>query len=72
MYLSISSRISFENMLENAPEYSHYRIFNKGLAILVGVIVKLRPWANFPLFVCADRPSGQSPAGEGAAKAWFQ
>ena len=43
MYLSISSRISFENMLENATEYSHCRIFNKGLAILVGVIVKLRP-----------------------------
>ena len=59
-------------MLENAPEYSHYRIFNKWPAILVGVIVKLRLWANFPLFVCADRPSGQStPAGEGTAKAWL-
>ena len=71
MYLSISSRISFKNMLENATEYSHYRIFNKGLAILVGVIVKLRPRVNFPLFVRADRASRQSPAGEGAAKAWL-
>lgn len=58
----------FENMLENAPEYSHLRIINKGLAILVGLIVKLKTWANFPLCVCADKPPGQWQGGEGASK----
>ena len=66
----MSSRIC-GNMLENALEYSHYRIFNKGLSILVGLIVKLRPWANFLLCVCADKPPDQSLAGKGAAKVWY-
>ena len=58
-------------MLEKALEYSLYRIFNKGLSILVGLIVKVRPLANFPLCMCADKPPGQSLAGEGAAKVWY-
>ena len=43
--------------------------FYGGLALLVGLIIKLSPWANLP-WGGEGRPC-QSQVGEGAAKAWY-
>ena len=43
--------------------------FHSGPAVLVGLIVKLSPWANVPWG--GKRPPCRSLAGEGAAKAWY-
>ena len=79
-YLTISSRI-FENLPQNGPEYSHRNLAitrflftavrkkHRGLAVLVGLIVKLSPRANTPWV--GKGPPCQSLGGKGAAKAWY-
>ena len=75
-YLTISSQI-FENIPQNGPEYSHRNLASgycgekkhRGLAVLVGLIVKLSPRANTPWV--GKGPPRQSLGGKGAAKAWY-
>ena len=77
----ISGR-SFENIPQNGPEYSHRnlaiaRFFVtavrknvRGLAVLVGLIVKVSPWANSP-WVGKGPPCKSLGGGKGAAKAGY-
>ena len=79
IYIYISSWI-FENVPQKGLEYSHRNLaspvsgdcgenFHRGLAVLVGLIVKLSPWATLPW--AREGPPCQSLRGKGAAKAWY-
>ena len=77
----ISSR-SFENISQNGPEYSHrnlaiarYLVTTvrkniRGIAVLVGLIVRVSPWANSP-WVGRGPPCQSLEGGKGAAKAGY-
>ena len=79
IYIYISSWI-FETVPQKGLEYSHRNLaspvsgdcgenFHRGLAVLVGLIVRLSPWATLPW--AREGPPCQSLRGKGAAKAWY-
>ena len=80
LFFGCTSRI-FENIPQNGPEYSHRNLAiarflvtavkqHRWLAVLVGLIVELSPWANSPCVGKGPPCQFLGGGGEGAAKAW--